>query len=69
MHSSQVYLRYLDSYEKVHFLGEEEDDNDNWYNDEEDSRSRRQKAQKITSTVPLVYNHVSCLLRNTIPGY
>ena len=33
----QTYLRYLDPYEKVHFLGEEEDDRDDWV-DEEDSR-------------------------------
>ena len=52
----QAYLRYLDSYEKVHFLGEEDDDNDTWYNDEEDSRAKRNKAQKITATVPLTYN-------------
>ena len=33
----QTYLRYLDPYEKVHFLGEEEDRDDDWV-DEEDSR-------------------------------
>ncbi|QQP48810.1 Uncharacterized protein FKW44_009240 [Caligus rogercresseyi] len=53
----QIYLRYLDAYEKIHFLGEEEDREDDWYNDEEDSRSRRQKAQKIHASVPLSYNH------------
>ena len=53
----QTYLRYLDPYEKIYFLGEEEDRDDDWYNDEEESRSRRQKAQKIQSTVPLSYNH------------
>ncbi|XP_059079152.1 AT-rich interactive domain-containing protein 2-like [Tigriopus californicus] len=52
-----TYLRFLDAYEKLHFLGEEEDGDDHWYNDEEDSRTRRQKVQKITSSVPLSYNH------------
>ena len=37
--------------------GEEEDREDDWYNDEEDSRTRRQKAQKIQATVPVIYNH------------
>ncbi len=37
--------------------GEEEDREDDWYNDEEDSRTRRQKAQKIQATVPVTYNH------------
>ena len=53
----QIYLRYLDSYEKVHFLGEEEEGEDSWYNDEEESRARRQRAQRVTTTVPLSYNH------------
>ncbi|XP_040569596.1 SWI/SNF nucleosome remodeling complex component [Lepeophtheirus salmonis] len=53
----QIYLRYLDSYEKYHFLGEDEDREDDWYNDEEESRSRRQKAQKLHASVPLSYNH------------
>ncbi len=52
-----MHFRYLDSYEKVHFLGEEDESEDTWYNDEEDTRSRRQKSQRITATVPLVYNH------------
>ena len=34
----QVYQRYLDSYEKVHFLGEDNDDDNDQYYDEEDSR-------------------------------
>ena len=37
--------------------GEEDDREDDWYNDEEDSRTRRQKAQKIQATVPVTYNH------------
>ena len=53
----QIYLRYLDTYEKFHFLGEEEDREDDWNYDEEDSRTRRQKAQKIQATVPVIYNY------------
>jgi hypothetical protein len=37
--------------------GEEEDREDDWYNEEEDPRARRQKAQKIQATIPLAYNH------------
>ena len=37
--------------------GEEDEREDDWYNDEEDSRTRRQKAQKIQATVPVTYNH------------
>jgi len=52
----QTYLRYLDSYEKYYFLGEEEEDEANLYFDEEDSRARRQRAQKIVQNVPTTYN-------------
>jgi AT-rich interactive domain-containing protein 2 len=53
-----VYLRFLDTYEKIHFMGEEEDAEDSWYNDEEDSRFRRAKTQRITTaSVPVSYNH------------
>ena len=52
----QTYLRYLDPYEKVHFLGEDEDRDDDWV-DAEDSRISRQKAAKIQGTVPSTYNH------------
>lgn len=49
----QVYLRYLDRYEKVHFLGEEtERGND----DDVDSRHRRWSSRAL-HTVPLAYNH------------
>ena len=53
----QVYLRHLEPYEKIHFQGEEEDREEDLYYDEEDSRTRRQKAQKIQATVPVTYNH------------
>ena len=54
----QTYLRYLDTYEKIHYLGEDGDDadDDDWYKDAEDSRSRRQKSQKVQNSVPLSYN-------------
>lgn len=53
----QVYLRYLESYEKANFIGDDDDAEDAWYNDEEDSRARRQKAQRVASCVPQAYNH------------
>ena len=52
----QTYLRYLDPYEKVHFLHEEEDDNNDWA-DAEDSRLRNQRAAKIQGSVPSTYNY------------
>ena len=54
----QTYLRYLDTYEKIHYLGEDGDDgdDDDWYKDAEDSRSRRQKSQKVQNSIPLSYN-------------
>ena len=52
----QMYLRYLDPYEKVHFLGEDED-NDNEFMDEEDSRMRRLRGAKIQGSVPSSYNY------------
>jgi len=52
----QTYLRYLDTYEKYYFLGEEEEDESNLYFDEEDSRARRQSRQKIVQNVPTTYN-------------
>jgi len=52
----QTYLRYLDTYEKYYFLGEEEEDESNLYFGGEDSRARRQRAQKIVQNVPTTYN-------------
>ncbi|XP_066590877.1 AT-rich interactive domain-containing protein 2 isoform X3 [Prorops nasuta] len=49
----QIYLRYLDRYEKVHFLGE---DGQGAYDDDEDSRHRKWSARSLHS-VPLTYNH------------
>jgi len=54
----QTYLRYLDTYEKIHYLGDDNDDgdDDDWYKDAEDSRSRKQKSQKVQNSIPLSYN-------------
>ncbi|XP_069680492.1 AT-rich interactive domain-containing protein 2 isoform X3 [Periplaneta americana] len=49
----QIYLRYLDRYEKVHYLGE---DVDRGSDDDEESRHRRWSARALHS-VPLTYNH------------
>ncbi|XP_019890081.1 AT-rich interactive domain-containing protein 2 isoform X2 [Ooceraea biroi] len=49
----QIYLRYLDRYEKVHFLGEDGQTADD---DDEDSRHRKWSARALHS-VPLTYNH------------
>ncbi|XP_008217124.1 AT-rich interactive domain-containing protein 2 isoform X3 [Nasonia vitripennis] len=49
----QIYLRYLDRYEKVHFLGEDGHQGDD---DDEDSRHRKWNARSLHS-VPLTYNH------------
>ncbi len=58
-----MYLRYLDSYEKAHYAGDELD-NDDIYGDEEDSRLLRRAATgrshglaRAACTVPLSYNH------------
>ncbi|XP_035738109.1 AT-rich interactive domain-containing protein 2-like isoform X3 [Vespa mandarinia] len=49
----QIYLRYLDRYEKVHFLGEDGQQADD---EDEDSRHRKWSARALHS-VPLTYNH------------
>lgn len=46
-------FRYLDRYEKVHFLGEDGQQADD---DDEDSRHRKWSARALHS-VPLTYNH------------
>ncbi|KAJ1529921.1 hypothetical protein ONE63_006650 [Megalurothrips usitatus] len=48
----QVYLRYLDRYEKVNFLGE---DGGRGSDDDDDSRHKRWSARAM-HTVPLTYN-------------
>ncbi|KAF5270062.1 hypothetical protein FQA39_LY08474 [Lamprigera yunnana] len=49
----QLYLRYLDRWEKVHFLGEEADRGSD---DDEESRHKRWSARALHS-VPLSYNY------------
>nr|XP_018917208.1 PREDICTED: AT-rich interactive domain-containing protein 2 isoform X2 [Bemisia tabaci] len=49
----QIYLRFLDRYEKVHFLGETGDHGDV---EDEDSRHRKWSARAFNS-VPLTYNY------------
>ncbi|KAJ3657293.1 hypothetical protein Zmor_009109 [Zophobas morio] len=49
----QIYLRYLDRWEKVHFLGEEADRGSD---DDEESRHKRWSARALHS-VPLTYNY------------
>ena len=49
-------FRYLDPYEKTHFLHEEEDDNNDWA-DAEDSRLRNKRMEKIQGSVPSTYNY------------
>ena len=50
------FCRYLDTYEKFYFLGEEEEDESNPYFDEEDSRARKERQRKIVQNVPTSYN-------------
>ena len=51
-----ILCRYLDTYEKFYFLGEEEEDESNPYFDEEDSRARKERQRKIVQNVPTSYN-------------
>lgn len=48
-----MFFRYLDRYEKVHFLGEDGQQADD---EDEDSRHRKWSARALHS-VPLTYNH------------
>ncbi|KAK1118896.1 hypothetical protein K0M31_014666 [Melipona bicolor] len=52
-HVHLYFVRYLDRYEKVHFLGEDGQQADD---DDEDSRHRKWSARALHS-VPLTYNH------------
>lgn len=50
----QIYMRYLDRYEKVHFLGEDDSRNV----DENDDENRHKKwSNKNFNEVPLKYNY------------
>lgn len=48
-----IFCRYLDRYEKVHFLGEE---HERGSDDDEESRHKRWSARALHS-VPLTYNY------------
>ncbi|XP_026274437.1 AT-rich interactive domain-containing protein 2 isoform X2 [Frankliniella occidentalis] len=61
----QVYLRYLDRYEKVHFLGE---DGGRASDDDDDSRHKRWSA-RVLHSVPLVYNTHQHILSETQRAY
>ncbi|XP_044020286.1 uncharacterized protein LOC122860511 isoform X2 [Aphidius gifuensis] len=61
----QIYLRYLDRYEKVHFLGEDGQQADD---DDEDSRHRKWSARSLHS-VPLTYNHHQHNVAETLRDY
>ncbi|XP_064603702.1 AT-rich interactive domain-containing protein 2-like isoform X2 [Liolophura sinensis] len=50
----QIYIRYLDLYEKVHFLGEDPKYERMEY---EDETSARKKSSSLIHGVPLYYNH------------
>lgn len=55
-----LFLRYLDRWERVHFLGEEADRGSD---DDEESRHKRWSARALHS-VPLTYNYN----QHNIPG-
>ncbi|XP_020300893.1 AT-rich interactive domain-containing protein 2 isoform X3 [Pseudomyrmex gracilis] len=61
----QIYLRYLDRYEKVHFLGEDGQQADD---DDEDSRHRKWSARALHS-VPLTYNHSQHNIAESLRDY
>lgn len=51
----KFFFRYLDLYERVHFLGEEVDRRESELHDEDDARSRR-RALRLLHATPLSYN-------------
>ncbi|XP_064215038.1 AT-rich interactive domain-containing protein 2 isoform X4 [Tribolium castaneum] len=61
----QIYLRYLDRWEKVHFLGEEADRGSD---DDEESRHKRWSARALHS-VPLTYNYSQHVIADTNREY
>jgi len=64
----QIYLRFLDSYEKFYF-GEDEEEERDIYFDEEDSRSRRHRQQRIVSSVPATYNESQHRVSDTVRAH
>ncbi|GJQ83093.1 hypothetical protein Trydic_g20104 [Trypoxylus dichotomus] len=61
----QIYLRYLDRWEKVHYLGEEADRGSD---DDEESRHKRWSARALHS-VPLTYNYSQHNINETSREY
>ncbi|KRT80635.1 hypothetical protein AMK59_6340 [Oryctes borbonicus] len=61
----QIYLRYLDRWEKVHYLGEEADRGSD---DDEESRHKRWSARALHS-VPLTYNYTQHNITETSREY
>ncbi|XP_017768593.1 PREDICTED: AT-rich interactive domain-containing protein 2 isoform X3 [Nicrophorus vespilloides] len=61
----QIYLRYLDRWEKVHFLGEEADRGSD---DDEESRHKRWSARALHS-VPLTYNYQQHNIADSVREY
>lgn len=49
-----IYIRYLDRYEKLHFLGEEVERVDE---DDEDVRQKKMSTRYLLHDVPMTYNH------------
>ena len=54
-------LRYLDVYERIHFLGEEVDRRESELHEEDDARNRR-KALRLLHATPTSYNTAQHLI-------
>lgn len=50
----QIYMRYLDRYEKLHFLTE---DNDRVDDADDDNRHKKWNNKNLINEVPLKYNY------------
>ena len=61
----QIYIRYLDVYERVHFLGEEVDRRESELHEEDDARNRR-KALRLLHATPVSYNATQHVIQGTL---
>ncbi|XP_064104669.1 AT-rich interactive domain-containing protein 2-like isoform X1 [Macrobrachium nipponense] len=62
-----IYIRYLDAYERVNFLGEDGEDRGTEMDEGEDSRSMRTKRTiRSLNNVPLSYNHQQHNVHDTL---
>ncbi|XP_068209039.1 AT-rich interactive domain-containing protein 2 isoform X2 [Palaemon carinicauda] len=62
-----IYIRYLDVYERINFLGEDGEDRGTEMDEGEDSRSMRTKRTiRSLNNVPLSYNHQQHNVHETI---